>query len=143
MRTNGLRTRKGSLISTIRPTYSPWPSRIKNENHTYEPNTDLLIAAKLDTNRDGVVSVGDTIDWGTYPTTVDGSSTLRGEFTNSDSLVTHVFPDEGGGSIQVATSSGSVSWSANLRFERFATAGEDTESFLIDILDDDGEGRFP
>jgi hypothetical protein len=80
----------------------------QNGNHTYEPVKDTLIASLLDTNRDGVVSVGDTIHWGTYPTTFDGSGP-RGNFTGPDELVQAV-DFVGSGGVDVQTALGDVAW---------------------------------
>ena len=38
-----------------------------NGNDKYNAGKDTLIAALVDTNKDGVVSVGDTIQWGEIP----------------------------------------------------------------------------
>jgi hypothetical protein len=80
----------------------------QNGNHTYEPDTDLLIASLTDTNNDEVVSVGDTIHWGTYPTTFDGTG-ARGTFTISESLVTSV-DDADENFVNVETEFGRVEW---------------------------------
>jgi hypothetical protein len=99
----------------------------QNGNHTYEPGTDTLIASLLDTNNDHVVSVGDRIHWGTYPTTsdVDGP---RGNFTGPDLLVEGVSSASSSG-IEVQTALGSVSWAhieGARAFDQFATAGGDS-----------------
>src|SRR5262245_57631831 len=49
-----------------------------NGNNKYNPGKDTLIAALWDTNNAGVVSVGDTIQWGTYPAIPDGSASGTG-----------------------------------------------------------------
>jgi hypothetical protein len=87
----------------------------RNGNHKYEPNKDLLIASLLDTNKDGEVSVGDTIHWGTYPTTfeVDGP---RGTFLSPDEFVRIAVPRED--FVEVQTALGSVLW------EDLAVVGE-------------------
>jgi hypothetical protein len=80
----------------------------QNGNHTYEPGTDTLIASLLDINNDHVVSVGDRIHWGTYPTTFDVNGP-RGTFTGPDELVTNV----GGANslaVEVETAFGTVFW---------------------------------
>lgn len=97
----------------------------QNGNHTYEPGTDTLIASLLDINNDAVVSVGDLIHWGTYPTSsdVDGP---RGNFTGPDLLVEGVgSAGTGGSGIEVQTALGNVSWShveGTRPFDLFATA---------------------
>ena len=95
----------------------------QNGNHAYEPGTDTLIASLLDINNDHVVSVGDRIHWGTYPTSsdVDGP---RGNFTGPDLLVEGVSSASSSG-VQVETALGSVSWAHNegtRAFDLFATA---------------------
>jgi hypothetical protein len=106
-------------------------------NHTYDPDTDLLIAALLDTNDDGIVSIGDTINWGTYPTTVDGSSSVRGNFTSADSLVTGVNTVVSS-VIAVQTALGVVVWQESQipEFDLFATVVDANTTLLLqDIVD--------
>jgi hypothetical protein len=93
----------------------------QNGNHKYEPRKDLLMASLLDTNRDGAASAGDTIHWGTYPTTFDVDGP-RGTFRSPDELVTFVLP--GDHLVEVQTALGSVLWE-DLRFlgERFVITG--------------------
>src|SRR5262249_381903 len=69
-----------------------------------------------------------TIHWGTYPTTVlDGSSTVRGTFTSTDSPVTAV--EVGTGYVAVQTALGVVQWDAHPSvFESFFTVDQ---SFLV------------
>jgi hypothetical protein len=101
----------------------------QNGNHTYEPGTDTLIASLLDTNNDHVVSVGDRIHWGTYPTTADVNGP-RGNFTGPDLLVEGVGSASSSG-VEVQTALGNVSWAhveGTRAFDLFATAGGD--SFL-------------
>jgi hypothetical protein len=101
----------------------------QNGNHTYEPGTDTLIASLLDINNDHVVSVGDRIHWGTYPTTFDVNGP-RGNFTGPDLLV------EGVGLasssvVEVQTALGNVAWfhiEGARAFDAFATAGGDSIS---------------
>src|SRR5690242_4520654 len=54
-----------------------------NGNHTFEANTDKLIAAVVDTNRDNVIDAGDTLRFGTYQHL---DSTHAGTFTAGDTL---------------------------------------------------------
>jgi hypothetical protein len=82
----------------------------QNGNHTYEPKTDLLIAGLFDTNRDGAVSAGDTIHWGTYPTTFDGSGP-RGTFTSPDLLVTNA--QVGSFSVDAVAGNDTILWSSD------------------------------
>jgi hypothetical protein len=95
----------------------------QNRNHKYEPGKDLLIASLLDTNRDGSASVGDTIHWGTYPTTFDVNGP-RGTFRSLDTLVTFVLPGDHLVEVQTEDPLGSVLWE-DLPFlgERFVITG--------------------
>src|SRR5262245_1804263 len=104
----------------------------QNGNHTYEPGTDTLIASLLDINNDHVVSVGDRIHWGTYPTSsdVDGP---RGNFTGPDLLVEGVSAGASSSVVEVQTAFGNVAWlhiEGPRAFEIFATAGGDSFSGL-------------
>lgn len=99
----------------------------RNGNHTYEPGKDKLIASLLDTNHDHVVSVGDTIHFGTYPTTADVHGP-RGHFRGDDLLVEGVSSASSGG-VEVQTALGSVSWGhaeGTRAFDQFATADGDS-----------------
>jgi hypothetical protein len=98
----------------------------QNGNHTYEPGTDTLIASLLDINNDHVVSVGDRIHWGTYPTTFDVNGP-RGTFTGPDLLVEGVGLADIG-SVEVQTALGTVTWIHVPRFDGFFTAGTDSFS---------------
>jgi hypothetical protein len=89
-----------------------------------------LIASLLDINNDHVVSVGDRIHWGTYPTTIDVNGP-RGNFTGPDLLVEGVGSDGsgGGGGVEVQTALGNVSWAhveGTRAFDLFATASGDS-----------------
>jgi hypothetical protein len=100
----------------------------RNGNHTYEPGTDKLIASLLDTNHDHVVSVGDTIHWGTYPTSAGDGNGPRGHFRGHDLLVEAVGSASSSG-VEVQTALGSVSWAhveGTRAFDQFATAGGDS-----------------
>jgi hypothetical protein len=106
----------------------------QNNNHTYEPGTDLLIASLLDANNDGVVSVGDRIHFGTYPTTFDGSGP-RGSFTGPDVFVTGIDTIDGQ-QIAVITPLGNVNWFHDPLFgDRFTSSGSLTAAAnLIDAV---------
>jgi hypothetical protein len=96
----------------------------RNGNHTYEPGRDKLIASLLDTNHDHVVSVGDTIHFGTYPTTADDVNGPRGHFRGPDLLVEGV-DTVNSSAVVVQTALGSVSWAhveGPRAFDQFATA---------------------
>jgi hypothetical protein len=101
-----------------------------------------LIASLLDTNNDHVVSVGDRIHWGTYPTTsdVDGP---RGNFTGPDLLVEGVSLASSGG-VEVQTALGNVAWAQSggtRAFDLFATAGGDS-IFGLDTTSGAGDSFF-
>jgi hypothetical protein len=108
-----------------------------NGNDKYNQGKDTLIAALVDTNNDGVVSVGDTIQWGTYPKIADGSeSGTGGIYTSLDTLVTNVSVNTSI-QVEVQTADGTVSWIANPNAELFRTADLSniaTESVLRDII---------
>jgi hypothetical protein len=111
-------------------------------NHTYEPGTDTLIASLLDINNDHVVSVGDLIHWGTYPTTIDVDGP-RGNFTGPDLLVEGVGSASSSG-VEVQTALGNVAWAhveGARAFDAFATAGGDSISG-IDITNPVGDSFF-
>ena len=107
-----------------------------NGNDKYNPGKDTLIAAVADTNNDNTVSVGDTIQWGTYPAIPDGTASgTGGIFLNPDSTITDVvvandslvFVDSAGGSVEWAASPNVV--------EEFATIGfTGLESHLVDSI---------
>jgi hypothetical protein len=116
----------------------------QNGNHTYEPGTDTLIASLLDTNNDHVVSVGDRIHWGTYPTTIDVDGP-RGSFTGPDILVEGVGSANSEG-VEVETALGSVSWvhvegAPRRAFDLFATDGGDS-IFGLDTSNGSGDLFF-
>jgi hypothetical protein len=92
-------------------------------NHTYEPNKDLLISALRDTNNDGTVSAGDTIQWGTYPTSFDGS-TPRGTYTSADVTISFGIVENAGASAAIAafTETGLVIWNDQFFFDDFGNS---------------------
>ena len=57
-------------------------------DHVYNEAIDSLIAKLVDTNRDGVVSIGDTVTTGRYPLTF--AATTFGTFTDTSHTVTTV-----------------------------------------------------
>jgi hypothetical protein len=105
----------------------------QNGNHTYEPGTDTLIASLLDINNDHVVSVGDRIHWGTYPTTFDVNGP-RGNFTGPDELVTSV---EVANSFQVSvqTALGFVVWVDQPTGKQQFETGNATSNFSVSLGD--------
>jgi hypothetical protein len=96
-----------------------------NGNDKYNPGKDTLIASLVDTNNDNIVSVGDTIHWGTYPAIPDGSeSGTGGVFLSSDSTVEEVLRADSTG-VLVDTAGGLVEWfDAPISFEEFLTQGQ-------------------
>jgi hypothetical protein len=93
----------------------------QNGNNKYNPGKDTLIAAIVDTNNDNTVSVGDTIDWGTYPAIPDGSASgTGGEYTSLVTTITNVRFQEDT-SVMVDTNLGRVAWTASPNVEQFAT----------------------
>src|SRR5262245_50516977 len=93
-----------------------------NGNHKYNAGKDTLIAALVDTNHDGVVSVGDTVHWGTYPKLPDGSNSgVGGIFTSPDLTVTSIGSTNSSTQVGVGTANGSVVWVATPNAEQFLT----------------------
>lgn len=86
----------------------------------YNANTDNLIAALLDTNNDGVVSVGDSVQWGTYPVNFTGD--VRGPLTGLGDPVTAFSTSSG--DIVVDVSNGTVRWSTNSEFDLFLVGAD-------------------
>jgi hypothetical protein len=104
-----------------------------NGNDKYNPHKDTLIAALVDTNHDGIVSAGDTIQFGSYPSVVGGT------YTGDDYVITGTdtitVTDS---SVRVDTGQQAVSWSANLDQEVFSTTvvgSTQFETFLRDGID--------
>jgi hypothetical protein len=124
----------------------------QNNNHTYEPGTDLLIASLLDVNNDGVVSIGDRIHWGTYPTTFDVGGP-RGEFTAPDDFVTGINELPPGVGVSVFTELGHVTWQERESAEQLLIDGSSAESanlvdstntnFVADIIRADPTAQGP
>src|SRR5262245_35034523 len=109
-----------------------------NGNNKYNPGKDTLIAALWDTNNDGVVSVGDTIQWGTYPAIPDGSASGTGGIYTQIlfTTVTAVNPVfDPNLLVSVQTTAGTVIWAANPNAEAFSTNGPfGLESSLVDSI---------
>ena len=96
-----------------------------NGDHKFHPIKDVLIAGVLDTNRDGTVSLGDTLTWGDYPTQIDGQGTF-GTFGGADYIVVGVgegFPPESVGvTVQTgSTTFGFVNFTSTVSGESFST----------------------
>ena len=79
-----------------------------NGNHTYEGGTDRLIAALVDTNQDGDVSIGDTVETDAFPLTLDPVDDF-GAFTVKSATVTGVTGFTPG-SVQVTTTATLITW---------------------------------
>jgi hypothetical protein len=108
-----------------------------NGNHKYNPGKDTLIAALVDTSNDNTVSVGDTVQFGTYPAIPDGvNSGIGGSYTILESTITDVV-SASSTDIQVNTALGTVRWVANKDLaELFETFGTNAaiESALVDAI---------
>jgi hypothetical protein len=77
-----------------------------NGNHNFDPNKDGLIAALVDTNNDHVVSVGDTVTFGTYPHL---NGTQAGTFLGADTPVTSVQQADST-QVLVSVADGTIQW---------------------------------
>src|SRR5262245_51106388 len=92
-----------------------------NGNHKYNAGKDTLIAALVDTNHDGVPSIGDTVHWGTYPAILDGSASgVGGKYLSPDSLVLGVTISST--FIEARTAGGTVDWFKSPNLEGFITS---------------------
>ena len=103
-----------------------------NGNHTYEEGADRLIAALVDANEDGMVSVGDTVETDSFPLTFDPVAGF-GEFATKSAPVTSVFgftPD----SVQVTSTATLITWAVgSVDAVRWVpAAGRPPESALVD-----------
>ena len=102
-----------------------------NGNHVYDGGTDRLIAALIDTNEDGDVTVGDTVETDEFPLTFDPVNEF-GAFTVKSAPVTSV----GGftsGSVQVTTSSTLITWATGpVEVVQWFPAGAGPESNIVD-----------
>ena len=103
-----------------------------NGNGKYNVGKDTLIAALVDTNNDHVVSVGDTVVWGSYPKIPDGSNSgTGGTFLSFDTTVTDVVDvtiTNDFMNIVVNTANGIVNWTTSTLGDEFLT----NNSHLID-----------
>jgi len=107
-----------------------------NGNGKYNAGKDTLIAAIVDTNNDHTVSIGDTIQWGTYPAIPDGSASgTGGIYTSLQGTITNVVFTNSEGAL-VETAAGRVEFLANTNVEAFHTSspGGNVESSLIDSI---------
>ena len=80
-------------------------------DQTYDPTDDVLISELVDTNRDGVVSVGDTITTNQFPLGFDHATAGFGDFRVTSHTVTGLsnVQDE---DIQVSVGSSVFDWTA-------------------------------
>jgi hypothetical protein len=107
-----------------------------NGNHKYNSGKDMLIAALVDTNKDGIPSVGDTVQFGAYPAIPDGSASgIGGNFTILESTVTNV-PEASSTRVLVNTALGNVIWDAGPSVEFFETTSSSAviESIVSDNI---------
>ena len=102
-----------------------------NGNHTYESGTDVLIAALVDTNLDGTVSVGDTVETDAFPLTFDPVDDF-GAFTVKSATVTSVTGFTPG-SVQVTSTATLITWATDsVEVVQWFPAGGGPESNLVD-----------
>lgn len=102
-----------------------------NGNHTYEAGTDRLIAALVDTNEDGTVSVGDTVETDAFPLTFDPIADF-GAFTVKSAIVTSVtgFTLD---SVQVTSTATIITWAVgSVDAVQWVPAAGGPESALVD-----------
>jgi hypothetical protein len=102
-----------------------------NGNHTYESGTDRLIAALIDTNLDGDVSVGDTVETDAFPLTFDPVNDF-GAFTVKSATVTDVTGFTSG-SVQVTSTATQMTWAVGpVEVVQWFPAAGGPESVLVD-----------
>lgn len=88
------------------------------DDDAYDPASDVLIAELVDTNRDGVVSAGDTITTNEFPLGFDGATTSFGDFLVTSHTVTSL-GTVGPEVLEVFVGSSDFMWSAISGFERY------------------------
>ena len=111
-----------------------------NGNGKYNAGKDTLIAALVDTNNDGTVSIGDTVQFGSYPAIPDGSASgTGGSYTILSSTITNVV-SASSTDIRVETTLGQVHRIANADVEGFQTFGNNfaIESHVVDSITNPG-----
>jgi len=106
----------------------------ENNNGKFD-KADTLIAAVIDSNSDGVVSIGDTVTFGSYPLNTD--ATAFGTFLHSDSAIVSVAAATTT-SVEVGVADGTIVFNSNGSFESFVTLDPlgNRESFFGDDIDD-------
>ena len=102
-----------------------------NGNHTYDFGTDRLIAALVDSNEDGDVTVGDTVETDAFPLSLDPVHEF-GAFDTKSATVTSVTGFTPG-SIQVTTTATLITWATGpVEVVQWFPAGGGPESNLVD-----------
>jgi hypothetical protein len=102
-----------------------------NGNHTYESGIDRLIAALVDTNEDGDISVGDTVETDAFPLTLDPVDEF-GAFGVKSATVTSVLGFTSG-SVQVTTTATQITWALGpVEVVDWFPAAGGPESFVVD-----------
>ena len=102
-----------------------------NGNHVYDGGIDRLIAALIDTNEDGDVTVGDTVETDAFPLTFDPVNEF-GAFTVKSAPVTSVAGFTSG-SVQVTTTSTEITWATGpVEVVQWVPAAGGPESYIVD-----------
>jgi hypothetical protein len=102
-----------------------------NDNHIYEGGTDRLTAALIDTNEDGTVSVGDTVETDAFPLTFDPVDDF-GAFSVKSATVTGVTGFTSG-SVEVTTTATRITWAVGpVEVVQWFPATGGPESVLVD-----------
>lgn len=108
-----------------------------NGNHSYEGGTDRLIAALIDTNLDGTVSPGDTVETDAFPLTFDPVDDF-GAFSVKSATVTSVTGFTSG-SVQVTSTATLITWAIGpVEVVDWFPAAGGPESFLVDNTSSSG-----
>jgi hypothetical protein len=100
-------------------------------NHHFNANKDALMAAVVDTNHDKTVSIGDTVQFGTYPLHVDGTAGT-GSFTHADSTVTSV-SDATPTFVEVGVMEGSLTWGHSPGADAFQSSIDSNMGTIIEV----------
>lgn len=107
-----------------------------NSNHAYDGGTDRLIAALVDTNEDGDVSVGDTVETDAFPLTFNDGF---GTFAVKSATVTSVTGFTSG-SVQVTTTATLITWATGpVEVVQWFPAGGGPESNVVDNTNSSSE----
>jgi hypothetical protein len=100
-----------------------------NSDHAYERGTDTLIAQLVDTNGDGVVSVGDTVTTNEFPR--DHGATAFEPATVTTFIVTDKLAATAG-QVAVGTDAGAFEWIAEGGLEQYQEIALSSSIVLID-----------